>query len=389
MVLEFSNTIESFEGALINMKIRTIDISINLILLFCFFAVISCTESDTMAEEQYSQHRRILIVTDTIGVEYGVDEEIFGNIVDVCILSDSSILIADDVKQCISQFTNNGEYMRTVLRQGSGPEEYEWVGGISDFGDGCMIYEYYQPLSCIFLNEQFDVVNRIVLEEVYSADNLEMMNDSAIIGRVPYITGNEGRINISMNLCSWDYNTGEKQLIHFSKEFESSNPNTAYSDFVQLECAFAASRENGLYIAPEKYDHTVHRYAYDGYHIDTLYTEHEPITRDSTEIALEQMWRKRRDGMLGDWQPSSQPLGVIQLFIQDSKRMIWVSHGSYYETEFDVYNFLGDLVYTCSVEGLPSDNLYYYEISDDGYLAYTISPKEYPRVFIMELRAEN
>lgn len=93
--------------------------------------------------------------------------------------------------------------------------------------------------------------------------------------------------------------------------------------------------------------------------------------------------------MLGDWQPSSQVLGVIQLFIQNNRQLIWVSHSSYCETEFDVYNDLGNLVFTCAVEGLPSDNLYYYEISDNGYLAYTISPGEYPRVFIMELRVEN
>ncbi len=77
-----------------------------------------------------------LAITDSIGVEMGDSNFVFGQISSAQFLPDGNIAIADMLKARVSIFSPEGEFVSTVGREGSGPGEYLMLSTFAVSADG-------------------------------------------------------------------------------------------------------------------------------------------------------------------------------------------------------------------------------------------------------------
>ncbi|MEA3266674.1 MAG: 6-bladed beta-propeller, partial [Candidatus Fermentibacteria bacterium] len=80
-----------------------------------------------------------LEITDSIGVELGDSNLVFGQIVGAQFLPDGNIAIADMMKNKISIFSQQGSFLASVGRKGSGPGEYLMLSTFAVTEDGGFI----------------------------------------------------------------------------------------------------------------------------------------------------------------------------------------------------------------------------------------------------------
>jgi len=66
----------------------------------------------------------ILSVEDSIGIEMGDSNYVFGSVRRVEVHPDGSILVLDWIKCTIFQFSPSGEFIRYIGRRGEGPGEF-------------------------------------------------------------------------------------------------------------------------------------------------------------------------------------------------------------------------------------------------------------------------
>lgn len=355
-----------------------------LLIGICLCGFLISNACDNTETETQETTALTLVVTDSIGVNVGAPEYMFGNIIDVCILSDSTIVLADDQAQKLMLFSNSGEYLQTVSCQGSGPGEYQWLGGITTTDNGFVAHEFYPPMNCHEYGTDGAFIGTVTLDEQSSIYNISVGTSDAFLGWIPYFASESGNMILGMHACLWSNANGERLLELFSKEFVSNDPSSSYEDYVNLDCALAAS-DSLVFIAPKYEQNMIFVSSPEGDFLDTLHLDSESFLRSEIELELELELRKIRDGNIGDWLPSEESLGVIQLFCQDQERRLWVSYGSMCSTKFVVFDYAGNELFECRVEGLPQGELYYFEISDNGMLAYTIAPENYPRVYLLDL----
>lgn len=67
---------------------------------------------------------RSLVVIDSIGVEFGEPEVVFGNITGALFINDSTIVILDKGYQELRMFDSSGNHISTKSYHGNGPYEY-------------------------------------------------------------------------------------------------------------------------------------------------------------------------------------------------------------------------------------------------------------------------
>lgn len=338
------------------------------------------------ATEMSVVEQRHLVVVDSIGSLYGNDYEMFGNINGAYFVDDSTFVVLDKGYNELRVFDRECNFIKTVNCQGNGPWECQDAAYLSSLDNTIAVFEFLMPPRAVFFDSAVNPKRSVVLSGYTALMEPSLVDSLTIIGSVGSFSEQNGNQFAGIDVCSWSTITGEKLCEYFSNSIQIDSREGLYSRLVSLELTIAASSSGYVYVAPSKNDYKILIYSSEGMLIDSIYQTHERAMRSQEEILAEWEWRKLRDIHLGDWIPSEYELEVTQLQVQDSLKYLWVSHGSYFNPSFDVFNLLGDLEFTCTVEGLPENEIIRFGINDNGILAYTDYCATYPRLYILEFR---
>ena len=355
---------------------------IPLICLLCSAIMQSCSSQEATNQ---CLVQKTLVVIDSIGVEYGDSTQIFGDVNGAFFINDTTLVVLDKAYQLIRSFDASCNHIASESFLGNGPFEYQYAANLSLQDPLFGVFEFEMPPRCVFFDQSIIPVASVTLDETTALMNPCFLGDSAIVGSIGKIFESNGNPCIGIDICTWNTASGLREQTIYSKSLELTSRATGYSLFVSLEHSISATGDSLIFIAPDLQAFDIIVYSSDGIPLDTMSTEHERSVRSTDEIELEVTWRKMRDGNLGDWKPSEYEPGITQLQVQDSLGYLWVCHGSYFEPEFDIYTFDGELAFSCKCEGLPKSEILRFGITDYGYLAYTMYPSDYPRIYIMEL----
>lgn len=345
--------------------------------------MLSCSSQEE--ESSNSLLNKKLIVIDSIGVEYGDTTQIFGDVNGAIFVNDTTFIVLDAAYQQLRVYDDSSNHLATKYYLGNGPLEYQCAENLALQDPLFGVFEFEMPPRCLFFDQSITPIASVTLDEYTALMNPCFLGDSLIVGSVGSFSERDGIPSIGIDICTWSTTTGVRIEVLHSKAFELASRETGYSQFVSLEHCIETSKDSLIFIAPNLQAFDIIIYAPNGIPIDTLRTEHERNRRSVDEMELEVTWRQLRDGNLGDWQPSEYEPGITQLQVQDSLGYLWVCHGSYFQPEFDIYTFDGKLAFSCNCEGLPDSEILRFGITDYGYLAYTMYPSDYPRIYIMEL----
>lgn len=333
--------------------------------------------------------RRFLMVVDSLGVEIGDSAMMFGDVNGVSFVSDTTFVVFDRSFQDLRLFNTDMHHIGTWSYSGPGPLEYLYAWDVCPTGSGVGLFEFDKPPGCLFLDPSITPVRSVTLDEGAALMNAVFLGEGRIVGSVGSFIQPNGSAALLVEVCIWNSWNGLRDTVLHSRSAELGDMRQAYGKLVELEHCIEAYRDSLVFLAPDLDEFRVLAFAPDGHCLDTIAFSQDREIRSVDEIELELTWRKLRDGNLGDWYPSELEPGITQLQVQDTLGLLWVCHGSLCSPEFTVFDVSGEFSFGCSCIGLPEANFYRFCISDHGYIAYTMYPADYPRIYLLELVDES
>ena len=338
------------------------------------------------------QHR--LVPFDSIGIEMGQDELIFGNISDACMLEDGRIAVVDRVFRNVRVFSGSGDFIAGIEGTGSGPGEFLSPLFISPWRAGLMVSsimdmkELYYDSNCAFMSEvQFEDPNIRPGCPV----RIQSVDDSLYIGDTFFMTVQKsGDIEAGTEVSLWN---GERRVRTYrSRTAETFNPLTFQVD--ARVHSFFDPETGRLYWADASADrYTVHR-------VD--------VTADSERVFVSRGWdpvakpdsiiQEERDFYIRSWNEGTghdpdfefevNPFyNAIEGLGVDSLGRVWVRTGLERATVFDVYDPDGAFLFDCTLDLPEWQDCDGWDVTvcRQGFLAFPRNPGMYPVVYLLEL----
>jgi len=308
-----------------------------------------------------------LVITDSIGVEIGEDEYMFAWPVNPTHSPSGDILFADRLKHTVFVFSPEGEFIRTIGRE-----------GITLYDSS---YEYQGQLT-------WSGFDRPWLQTA--------VDTGGFVGITSTMMPNENGIEIVTTLGHWE-GEGEPLVEYFSIE-SVFNPGNGidHTESRESDIVFCATRAGQVFYSRSSID----EFEINGCEPDGtpfLHIEDENfhrVRKSEADLQAEMdFWNAFARMMRGDSAKDNtvklDPYRrtILGMFTDGGERL-WVRLGRYPEVVFRVYDFNGEILFHAMVEydGSPAD-LNTWEITGDehGFLAVNASFEYYQRVYMLTL----
>jgi len=347
------------------------------------------TETDLFTRE--------LVMVDSIGVELGDSNYIFGSIEGLGFTGEGNIAVLDRVSADIRVYSPDGRMLRRIGGRGSGPGEmYNPIsffifpdgrfGAMDPWKSGLLTFssqgEYLGM--AMDLSQNAPIFPRVVDDSSFIALKTELIPNP---GSVPEIAVFVGLFHMST----------EPSVTYF-REVMSMDLAT-FADVAQkylLAFPFQVDTERRLlYIAPfSGTDYVIERYSLEGELLGTMELEVESVPLTDEEIRLEEMYISQKLASLegGDpdynielIDPIDHRIPVTDLEIGPEGNL-WARRGTEDEPFFDVWSSDGELIGSVVMPGVgPGSRSWNFQVSPLGILAYDEDPDYYQKIYIIHL----
>ncbi len=389
-----------------------------LLLIFSLFVLtVACGEQpaedvsvdegsvEVAAAEDYvlPEADEYLTLSDSIGIELGDSNYVFGQIAGADITPKGEIAILDAQRSCVSIFSPSGEFVQSIGRQGSGPGEFQLAVGMSFFPDeeGIVVSEVpvidsLQPGAVvsdamggklIYFNS--DVEYMMDVQGFFPSPPavLAAVNGGAVVGMKPVFLQNEEGMFMGFVIGRWEMGETEPSVIYFESmsPFDPSDLSSMQDDVP----IFGATPEGIVFtsrLSTEVYEFTV--WNPDGGELFTKIDENfVRVLKTQEEIDLEaEMVNNRmiQQGMpesMANWEPNPYRSAIGGLWIDGLDR-IWVTKGTTVTPSFNVYDMDGNTLFTAALDAGERASTWQVLIQENQFLAFDADPELYPQVFI-------
>ncbi len=336
----------------------------------------------------------ILVITDSIGVETGDPEYMLIWPVSPTYTPRGNIAILDRMKHAAFIYSPEGEFIRTVGREGEGPGEFHLPSGMLFLPDGRLMIRDQDGIA--LFDNSYELMDQITWSS--TAPYVHTALDSGgFIGTKWSPRMEEDGLFVVSTLARWD-GEEEPSVEYFSIEYEwDLDPNTI--DFSKsrgrsyLSCA---TRSGRVFYSQSSIDEfVIHCCEPDG--TPFLSIEDEDVHRvrkseDEIQAELHALNSLVNSMTGGAPRPIEVELDPYKNMIRDlfiiDEEMLWVRLGYYPGIIFRVYDFSGDILFHAQLEynGNPVDlNSWVIRGNERGFLAYNASYDQYQRVYMLEL----
>ena len=188
----------------------------------------------------------------------------------------------------------------------------------------------------------------------------------------------------------WEPGVAEASVTYHSN-MASFDPEDISQTFEATQVSFAAAPDGRVFVAPTSRDeYVVYRYSADGTSLGTIERPFERVRRSERDIERDMemmritMERRGRGAMLENWEPNPYHRSIGGMDVV-GENQLWIRRGWSETPFFDVYDLDGNLLFTCSADGIPYSLEVAVEPAEHGALAYLANPEDYPRVYLLEM----
>ena len=335
-----------------------------------------------------------LVLTDSIGVEIGDAEYILGWPVSPTHSPDGNIVFADKMKHAVFIYTPDGEFIRSIGREGEGPGEFNMPGTLKFYSDGSMMISDRNGITLFDSNYEF--MNRMTWP-FFNPYLVSALDGGGFIGIEITAIPEEGEITSVSTLARWDGNE-DPSVEYFSVEFDwSIEPEVIdFSKSREHTVYCCATRDGRVFYSQSSIDEfVIHGCESDGTPFLHIVDENFHRVRKSEEDLQAEMdlynsiFRRMSGGLPRQLNVELDPYKRIILDVfTDGEERLWVRLGSFPGIVFRVYDFSGEILFHAMVEydGNPAD-LNSWEITGDkyGFLANNTSHEYFQRVYMLTL----
>jgi hypothetical protein len=363
------------------------------VLLNCIVLALACSSEDNASIESVEMIDYELVIADTIGIEMGDSNYVFGTIIDGAYLPDGRIALLDVRKNRISVFSSEGEFILSFGDEGNGPGEFAEPVELAVLDDGKLVVCDYMHQKLLFFDSLMNFSDELAGFTPNPPHYIENGNGGSIVGiQSHYFV--EGDIPyFGLRLGSWS-NSIEPDLILTSAY---TVPENGRIEIYFVE--FCTDSRGMIYTASTSFDeYSITCYNPEG---DTLFYLSEPYTRTEKtpeEIESEHMsYRYDTPGFDADdrraitsrWEPY-QYRQAVQNIYADALNRIWVMSGRKEEPSplFEVYDSQGSHLCSVPTDFGPEANNWQFVFGDSTALAFDTNPSDYSKVIVLNIIEE-
>jgi hypothetical protein len=363
------------------------------IILSALAMMTGCGGSDTdtgSAENSGSQPEYDLVKVDSIGIDIGDSNYMFGMIIDVTYLVDGRIALLDILQQQVLVYSGDGEFLGRAGRGGRGPGEFVSPYSLTFLSDGGFAVSDIQQAKVVFFGSDLGYLRELSGFPFMAPDRISCGPDGSITGRIyGYYWDEDAEEYFSgAEFCLWS-DSIEPDITFLESYYSSSSDDRVSYNFGsnpegQLVCALSS-----------KTDYSLVGYTSAG---DTSFTVDIPW--ETTYVTQEELDVARPYAVIpgpgsdatsaelsSNWVPDSvRSAAVIVGF--DGEGRLWVKSGKGADASpvFDLYDMSDGSFITSSETTLPAIARYWgFKVSESGILGWDHNPSDYTRVYILKL----
>jgi len=374
----------------------------NILVVCLALLIIACgaerDESVPQSENLEIQHY-IMVPVDTIGIELGDSNYVFGLIGTVDFTPDGSLVVLDPARNSFSVFSPDGEFVTRAGRAGSGPGEFLSPADLCVLSTGAVAVSDPRGRMVSIFDSEYTFDHTIIDFYPMAPTELRGADNGAIVGYQRVIRPRENEFGYA--LARWE--SSAEPVVSYLSSTGEFNPEDVMSSFMDGELEFAVSLNGTVYASLSSTDsYEVRGYTVDGEEILLIERPFSPVEKTEEEIRVEteefeRMIAQRGGGRHGSgggpggggftFEPEPLKISIEAIFV-DSENRIWVRDGVHPEPWFDVFDTDGRELFTSSVDRELADlSGLTVVITPFGIAAYEENPLDYPRIYMLELDA--
>ncbi|MCK5063912.1 MAG: 6-bladed beta-propeller, partial [Candidatus Fermentibacteraceae bacterium] len=332
-----------------------------------------------------------LTITDSIGIELGDSNYVFGAVAGVDFTPEGDIAVLDVQKSCISLFSPEGEFIERIGRQGSGPGEFQYPAGIAFFPDGGLAVSDAMGGKLVYFNSDLEYESDLAGFFPAPPAAILGLEGGVIVGMKPDFDQNEEGMFMGFTIARWEKGQTEPTAIYHSSmsPFDPADLSSMQEDIL----FFGTAPDGSVFTAPmssDEYIFTV--WSPEG---EELYVvskdDFERVAKTQEEIDIETelvnnaMIQQGMPPAMANWEPDPYRMAIAGFGVDEQDRL-WVTKGTSETPSFDVYSADGlDLLFTAALDAGERASTWAVIIRKDKFIAFDADPELYPQVFIGDL----
>ncbi|MCK5786273.1 MAG: 6-bladed beta-propeller [Candidatus Sabulitectum sp.] len=378
--------------------------------LFTILTLLACgtpdSGEDTITDitDSTETPHYVIAAVDTIGVELGDSNYVFGQTDGALFGRNDEILVLDGGKKQISVFSADGEFLRTIGRQGSGPGEFLRPMAMTLLGNGQLaVSDPWGGKITLFDSSSYTFESEITGFFPAPPLSMEGADGQAIIGLLKKFNTENNKIGYSLVRMDGTAEPGHV----YAEEMMDFEPTMIGPEYTETSVAFASDQSGRVFTSIMSTDsYLIEGFLAGGEQFLTIQQEYQPVPKTPAEIEdeiedfntflenrstsggggrMQSMGVQIPAGEL-DYQPNPDHYAISDLMI-DPQDQLWARRGSEALPCFDVFDLDGELLFTASVEeGDPDSDDWTMVVGVDRILAFSSDPEGYPKVVILRLQ---
>jgi len=367
------------------MNQRMLSVLLAWLFLFSGCGDVSPTDGSSGETLEYD-----LVKVDSIGVELGDSNYVFGAVIDAVVLTDGRIALLDIIRQKVSVFSHEGEFIGCAGSGGSGPGQFTSPYSIAPLSGGGFAVADVQLCKVVFFDSSL-VFSR-ELSGFTPAGPLRIQGgpEGSIIGSRMnyYFDEEEETIYSGVEYCRWRGSVEPDLLYLESYALHTSDDRVFYT--------FASAGDGSFFCAPiSETEYVITGFDPAG---DTLFTTElpwsmTPKTQEELDVARPGMVipgpgsESTSSELSAGWKADSLR-NATYLFGVDSLGRLWAKSGRGAGSTpfFDLFDCEdGSLLMSIETSLPVSASVWAFRVTESGILGWDHNPSDYPRVYLLEL----
>ena len=372
-------------------------IRIFLILAIGLF-VLGCggnTETDTSqpAEAGAEEEMVELGITATIGIEMGDSNYVLGAVQSIDHDRQGNILVLDRSACCVMVYSPDGEFIRKISHEGSGPGELLNPMDMTVLEDGRIVVESPWSGGLHGFSPEGEWLG--LLTPFYNNPPMFFrgVDDSAFVAtRLEVLPGDNGELTVTTFIGR--YELGEEPVVkYWEYEFPfNRNDLTELLRNTMMGHTFTADREGNVFIAELTSDeYLVQGFRADGEFFMEVEADVERVEKTLEEIEEEKVYVEAyleslgAGGVVIDFHPEPFRNTISELEV-DGEQRLWVRRGTVQQPVFDVYDYSGEFLFTVNVPGAGADAQFWdFNIDEHGMIAFSTNPELFQQIYVLQI----